>query len=179
MTLIMCLIFSTRRESDNIKSNLSTYPNSFQTAFKRTLVPDFGYVAFINPGSNSASRGGSPFVGVSISLTAVNKNTPLALTKHSFSQRFAFHTGVILESIKEENVRDDFFQGMSLMIGGSYKVITQSTRIISGVIIYNKIDAVSASKSIAIQPYIGLSIDIEIRKWLAEIIPSFGKNFKK
>jgi hypothetical protein len=157
---------------------LTTYTDTFETAYKRVLVPDFGYVAFVGDGNNTSLNGGSPFVGINISLSPVNKNTPLRLSNLSFAQRFSIHTGVILESVKKENIRDDFFSGLSLMVGGSYKFLTQSTRINAGGILYNKIDAVTGSKSIAIQPYIGLSIDIEIRKWLSEVIPSFGNNFK-
>ncbi|WP_136466247.1 hypothetical protein [Flagellimonas onchidii] len=170
--------FYAEHEVTSIDIPISTYTNSFATAYKRSLVPDFGYVSFVNIGTNSSLRGGSPFVGVNISLSPSNKNVPLRLSEYDFAQRFSIHTGVVLESIEEANVRDDFFNDLSLMIGGSYKFLTQGTRINFGGLLYNKIDAISGSKSIAVQPYIGLSIDIEIRKWLSEIIPSLGNNFK-
>ena len=130
---------------------------------------------FIKAQSNSTLTGGSPFVGVNISLTPVNKNTPYHLSDLSFSQRVSLHTGVILESLKEENIREDFFNGMSLMVGLGYKFGTQSTRINVGGILYNDINQITGGKSIAIQPYVALSIDIEIRKWLSEFIPSFAQ----
>ncbi|WP_108867516.1 hypothetical protein [Aquimarina aquimarini] len=161
------------------KSIASSYTSSYSTSYRRTLVPDFGYVGYVNVSSSTSLKGGSPFVGVNISLSPVNKNIPYNLSDLTMAQRFSIHTGVVLESVKETNVRDDFFSDFSLMLGGSYKMITQSTRINFGGILYNKIDPISGSKELAIQPYIGLSIDIEIRKWLSEFIPSLTENFKK
>ncbi|AOW20744.1 hypothetical protein LPB138_08675 [Urechidicola croceus] len=155
---------------------LSSYPDKYETSYKRNLVPDFGYITYI-PYEGSVI-GGSPYVGVHISLSPVNKDVPLKLSQLSFGQRFSIHTGVTLNSIEKDGFRDDFFSDYSLMLGGGYKVLTQSTRLNFGGIFFKKLDAVSGESSITIQPYIGLSIDIEIRKWLEGIIPTLTKNLK-
>jgi hypothetical protein len=149
---------------------ISTHTSSFETAYKLTLVPDFGYVAYVNNNDNTP-KGGSLFLGVNVSLSPTNKNVPLKISKLSLMQRLSIHTGLTIGSIYKENVRDNFFENYSLLLGGSYKVLTQGTRINFGGLFYNKIDAINGSKSIAIQPYIGLSIDIEIKKWLQTFYP--------
>ncbi len=154
-------------------NTVTTYPEKFETGYKRALVPDFGYITYIP--YNGSIKGGSPYVGVNISLSPVNKNIPLKLSQLSFSQRFSIHTGVTLNSLEKTGFRDDFFSNYSLMIGGGYKILTQSTRLNFGGVLFKKIDAVSGNSSIAILPYVGLSIDIEIRKWLEGIIPTFTK----
>ncbi len=152
---------------------VSTYSNSFETSYKLSLVPDFGYVGYINDNENGP-QGGNVFMGVNIALSPTNKNAPLQISDLSFKQRFAIHTGVTLGSIAEDNVSDNFFGNHSLLLGGSYKVFTQATRINFGGLFYNKIDGINGSKSIAIQPYIGLSIDIEIRQWLKTVFPNLN-----
>lgn len=154
----------------------STFAKNYETSYKRALVPDFGYIAYIPTGKEIT--GGAPYVGVHISLSPVNKDVPLKLSQLTFSQRFSLHTGVTLNSLKKEGYRDDFFDNYSLMLGGGYKILTQSTRLNFGGVLFKKLDAVSGKSSVAIQPYIGLSIDIEIKKWLEGIIPSFTNNFK-
>lgn len=154
---------------------LTTHSESFETSYKRSLVPDFGLIAY-RAGSSDAIRG-LPYVGVNISLAPVNKDVPLRLSCLSTWQRLSLHTGVTLGSIAEPNRREDFFKDISLMLGGSYKIGTQATRLNFGGLLYNKIDPISGDKSFAITPYVGISIDIEIRKWLSGIIPGYTKNF--
>lgn len=149
---------------------ISTYSESFETSYKSSLVPDFGYVTYISEQEN-APKGGNLFLGVNISLSPSNKNVPLQISKLSLMQRLSVHTGVTIGSIQKDHVRDDFFGNYSLLLGGSYKVLTQGTRINFGGLFYNKIDALNGSKSITVQPYIGLSIDLEIKKWLQTIFP--------
>ncbi|WP_350291898.1 hypothetical protein [uncultured Croceitalea sp.] len=158
-------------EEDLIKTTvLSTYSNSFETSYKLSLVPDFGYVAYLNNNDNTP-QGGNLFLGVNISLSPSNKNAPLQISDLTTKQRLSIHTGVTIGSIAQDNVRDDFFGDYSLLLGGSYKVLTQGTRINFGGLLYNKIDAINGSKSLAIQPYLGLSIDLEIRQWLQTLFP--------
>ncbi|MFD2588979.1 hypothetical protein ACFSQJ_18790 [Croceitalea marina] len=102
----------------------------------------------------------------------------MALSDLSCKQRLAFHTGITITSLEESNKREDFFNRVSWMIGGSYKAFTQATRLNTGVILYNKIDAISGDKSLGFAPYFGLSIDLEIGKWIQKSIPSIGGNFK-
>ncbi|MCP9748604.1 hypothetical protein [Lacihabitans sp. CS3-21] len=155
---------------------ISSYPDKYETSYERSLVPDFGYITYI-PYEGSI-KGGSPYVGVHISLSPVNKDVPLTLSQLTFAQRFSIHTAVTLNSLKKDGFRDDFFANYSLMLGGGYKVLTQSTRLNFGGLFFKKTDAVSGNSNIAVQPYVGISIDIEIRKWLEGIIPTFTKNFK-
>lgn len=150
---------------------ISTYSTSFETAYKLSLVPDFGYVGYVTDSENTP-KGGNLFLGVNISLSPSNKDVPMQISKLSFRQRFSIHTGVTIGSIAEDNVRDNFFGNYSLLLGGGYKVLTQGTRINFGGLLYNKIDAINGSKSLAIQPYIGLSIDLEIKKWLQTVFPN-------
>ena len=149
---------------------ISTYPTSFETSFKLSLVPDLGYVVYLNNSENTP-QGGNLFFGINITLSPSNKNVPLQISKFNLMQRLSIQTGLTLGSIEEKNVRDDLFGNYSLLLGGSYKVLTQGTRINVGGLFYNKIDAINGSKSIAIQPYVGVSIDLEIAKWIQSIFP--------
>lgn len=157
------------------QKQLGTYSNNYETSYKRTLVPDFGYIIYLN----GNLKGGSPYVGVHISLVPVNKDVSMQLSQLSLWQRLSIHTGVNLNPVKKENYRDDFFKNYSLLLGGGLKIFTQSTRLNFGGMLFNKIDAISGKNSIAIQPYIGISIDIEIRKWLESSIPSLTSIFKE
>ena len=157
-------------------STISTHPLNFEKSFKRSLVPDFGLLVNRFPGNEYR---GLPYVGVHIPFAPVNRDVSMAQSKLSFSQRTSLHVGITLSSIAEDNIRDDLFNDYSLMLGFGHKVIHHALRINTGVIAYNKIDAVNGDKSFALTPYLGLSIDIEIRRWLEEVIPSFTGNFKK
>ncbi len=157
--------------------DLSTYTESFQTSYQRYLTADFGFITYGQPDSENFR--GTPFVGVNIALSPMNKNVPLDLSDKNPLKRMAFHVGVTLESVAEDSRRDDFFNNKSLMAGFSYKVFTQATRLNFGGVFYKDIDAVSGDKSLAVYPYVGLSIDLEIRKWLHELVPSLTGNFKK
>lgn len=152
----------------------TSYPEMYETSFERTLVPDFGYITYL-PYSGGI-KGGAPYAGVHISLAPVNKDVPLKLSKLSFSQHFSIHTGITLNSLKKIGFREDFFNDYSLILGGGYKIITQSTRVNFGGVLFKKFDAVSGGSNMAIQPYIGFSIDLKIKKWLEGIIPVFTKN---
>ena len=150
---------------------IPTFSSSFESSYKLSLVPDFGYVVYLSE-SESTPNGGNLFIGVNISLSPSNKNVPMQISKLSVFQRLAIHTGVTIGSVKQENVRDNFFGNYSLLLGASYKVLTQGTRVNIGGMFYNKLDAINGSKTIAIQPYIGISIDLEIKKWLQGIFPN-------
>lgn len=148
---------------------VSTYAKDFTTAYQNALVPDFGYVFYLN--SKNDFRGGSPFLGVNISLAPTNKDVPLTISRLSGWQRLSIHTGVVINSLKEEKKREDFFKNNSAMIGIGYKLLNHALRINAGGVFYKKLDPIDGSKSFAIQPYIGVSIDIEIKKWLESAIP--------
>jgi hypothetical protein len=153
---------------------LSTYTNVYSTSIERTLVPDFGLIGYI-PIDKSNISGGSPFFGCNVSLAPVNKNVPVSLSQLRFAQRTSIHIGASLNPLELKGKRDDFFDNFSLMVGGGYKAFTQSTRVLGGVVVFNKINPISAEKSIAVHPFVGLSIDIEIRKWLEKSISVFKK----
>ena len=153
----------------------TTIALKYETRFKRSLVPDFGYHVYLP--TKSGISGGTPYIGVHLSLSPVNKDIPMILSRLSLAQRLSVHTGITLNTLKKENVREDFFSNYSLFFGGGLKLITQSTRLNFGGILYNELDPISGSTSLSAQPYVGISIDIEIGKWLREIFPSISKKF--
>lgn len=151
--------------------SFNTFEFDFKTNFKRSLVPDFGYVWNL-PTIENGLNGGQLFVGVNISLSPVNKNVPLTLSNLTPGQRLSIHTGITLNSLAKENFREDFFGSNSLLLGIGYKALTQSTRLNGGVLLFQQLDPINGSKSLGVHPYIGLSIDIEIKKWLESTIPN-------
>ncbi|HMI07227.1 MAG TPA: hypothetical protein VK528_06760 [Flavobacterium sp.] len=153
----------------------STFAETFEKSYKRAIVADFGYVAFAN--FDDDLTGGNLFLGINIQLQPVNKNTPLRLSALTFGQRVSIHTGFLINSLKKDYVREDFFKDNSLLLGASYKILAQALRINLGGVFYKKIDPLTASKKVAIQPYIGLSIDLEIRAWLIQTFPSLTTIF--
>lgn len=152
---------------DNIQ--YSTFPENFDSSYKNALVPDFGFVLFSN--TSNTLKGGSPFLGVNISLKPSNKNIPLQISNLDILQRLSIHTGILLNSINENKVREDLFKKNSLLLGAGYKVFNHAYRINCGGIIYKQIDPINGSKKFAVAPYVGISIDIEIKKWLTNTIP--------
>lgn len=150
--------------------SLSTFATSFQTAFQRTIVPDFGYVIYIN--DENSFTGGSPFVGVNISLAPVNKDIPMQISTLTIWQRLSIHTGIVINSLSESKKRENLFKENSAMLGFGYKIFNHNFRINIGGVFYKSLDPITASKSFAVQPYVGLSIDFEIRKWLSQLVPA-------
>lgn len=160
-------------ELNNKLSYFSTFPSSFSDAYKNAIVPDFGFVVFDN--FSDTFQGGSPFVGFNVSLSPSNKNIPLQLSNLSIKQRLAIHTGFLLNSLKEDKKREDLFDNTSLIVGLSYKVFNHAYRVTCGTVVYKQINPIDSTKSFAFAPYIGLSIDIEIKKWIEGIIPDLKK----
>ncbi len=155
----------------------STFPKDFKTGYERRLIPDFGYALYL-PGEGSIP-GGVPFVGVHIPLAASNKDVPLRLSKFRIVDRISVHTGITINSLKKDRFREDLFDGFSLLIGGSVKVLSHATRINGGIVLFKDIDPISAKSSFGVQPYVGLSFDLEIRAWLEKNIKPLGTIFKK
>jgi|GEM_PF-6298014 len=150
--------------------SFSTFAESFKTAYERVIVPDFGYIIYVSEKNNF--NGGSPFVGVNISLSPVNKNIPMQISTLSLWQRLSIHTGITINKLAENKKREDLFKENSLLLGLGYKIFNHSYRINFGGVLYKSLDPITGSKSFAIQPYVGLSIDFEIRKWLSQLVPA-------
>lgn len=158
------------RETENKEPPYySTFPSNFTEGYKNAIVPDFGFIVYSN--FSGTFEGGSPFVGVNVSLSPSNKNVPMQLSNLTFAQKLAIHTGILLNSVKENGKRQDLFSNTSLLVGLSYKFLNHAYRITAGTIVYNQIDPIDSQKSLALAPYLGLSIDIEIKKWLEGIFP--------
>lgn len=146
----------------------STFTISFEKSYRNAIVPDFGYVVFSNLGNEF--NGGAIFVGANISLQPSNKDVPLQISDLTLGQRVAIHTGITLNSIdKGNNQRLDLFNSSSLLMGISYKIFNHAYRINVGGLVYRQVDAVTRDKSFAVAPYIGISIDFEIRKWINSV----------
>lgn len=149
--------------SYDANKNLTTYSKDFATSYQRRLILDFGYIGFLQ---TKDFKGGSPFLGVNIALKPSNKNTSFSLSKLDFWQKSSLHLGLTLNSLKKENRIEDFFGKTSLTVGYGYKFLNHSTRIVVGTVVFNQIQPLNLEKNLRLLPYIGLSIDIEIYKWI-------------
>lgn len=163
----------TRLEATQLKTvSFSTFPSSFTKAYTNAIVPDFGFIIY--DGFRNNFSGGSLFIGANISLKPSNKDVPLQLSRLDFLQRIAIHTGVLTSPIdKGVGQREDLFQNTSLMLGASCKIFNHAYRINLGGIFYKQVDPITSVKTIAVAPYLGISIDIEIRKWLSGIFDDY------
>lgn len=128
-------------------------------------IPDFGLIVygfqkdFIRP---------APYLGVQLNFRQVDKEIPLhQYPRHKFTHRFSLGLGYTLMSLAEESKREDFFEKGAFMTGFGIR-LSNALRITGGALWFYKNDPnpVLDGRSIACVPYMGLSVDLELRNLL-------------
>jgi hypothetical protein len=154
----------------------STHSIDFMTASKFKISPDFGLVLIGNAPGKGLVHDIVPYLGFNINFRSIDKNIPMSAVRHKpWSYYLSFNAGLTLSSIKIDNKRDDLFSGKSLM-GGFGLRLNNYLKVIGGGVFYKKysLNPLSNDKSVAVSPYLGLSVDYE----LSELFGGINKLFK-
>jgi hypothetical protein len=151
----------------------STTYFSFDTRSKFTITPDFGYVYY---GFQDGFQGMTPYIGAQIEFRYYDKNMPFRLIPNKKLMHYlSFTTGLTLASLKEQNRREDFFSGKSMLIGLGIR-LSNSVRFTFGGVLFNKLDPnpLVDNKTLAITPFTGISVDLKLQSLfgdLASLVP--------
>ena len=148
-----------------VKYNSSTLILDFEKRSKFQITPDFGWIGY---GFQEDFYGFSPYLGFHINFRYINKNIPFSkLPNKTCFHYLSFMTAWSLTSISEEGKRKDFFSNSTLLTGLGIR-LNNSLRITGGVNWFYMIDPnpLINEKSIAVTPYVGLSIDLDVKQFL-------------
>lgn len=156
----------------------STVINNFQTRGQLTLIPDFGliYYGFAPFNANSQFMSVSPYLGVEVNWRPLDKN--VYFRNIPYKTWYSLHhwsttVGITLISMAYPGKRTDLFSKTSLMLGMGYR-LGSAIRITGGALFFNKYDSYfSLNKSLAVTPYVGLSIDLDFKKIFGSIVDAF------
>lgn len=175
-----------KKEKDTIKSAIAIHfvkvetatgtSNifSFETRSALRIIPDFGLVYY---GFQDGFQGITPYLGFQVNLRSMDKNIPFQIYPNKkLLHRLTLGLGYTLISLSETGKRDDFFDGKgALMIGAGIK-FNHAMKVTAGTMWFQKEDPnpIISKKTQAFTPYLGLSIDLDVKKFFndfATLIP--------
>lgn len=157
-------------------TNLTTQQYTVQTSAGLQIVADGGliFTGFQN-GFNTVT----PYVGINIALRPLDSDLPFrSLVRNkriSTLQRFTIDLGVTLNSIAKANYRANLFGNDNVMVGLGYK-FSHVISVNFGGLIYNNVDPnpLLDKKTVAVAPYVGISINLKIKDALGDIAKVFA-----
>lgn len=148
-----------------IKYSSTTDVFDFEKRSKFQITPDFGWIWY---GLQEDFNGFSPYLGFHINFRYINKNIPFSrLPNKTCLHYLSFMTAWSLASISEKGKRENFFDKSTLLTGIGLR-LNNALRVTTGVNWFYKLDPnpTIETKSIAVTPYIGLSIDLDVKQFL-------------
>jgi len=158
-------------------SNAIASSINFQNRAKLRLVPDFGFITIFK-GDGSANRQDYvPYLGFHVNLRPIDKDVKMRFVRmKSWKYYLSFYSGLTLSSIEVEGQREDFFANKSLLAGIGIR-INHSLRATVGSVIFraNSTNPLSDSKSVKMVMTAGISLDLEIQKFIGGIKSIFIK----
>lgn len=166
------MIVNKNNDSQDLFFNVKNYSSTttvldFEKRSKFQITPDFGWIWY---GFQEDFNGFSPYLGFHINFRYINKNVPfnrLPNKKCADLHYWSFMTAWSLTSIAEEGKREDFFANSTFLTGIGFR-INNALRVTAGVNWFYKLDPnpIIETKSIAVTPYIGLSVDLDVKQFL-------------
>jgi hypothetical protein len=147
----------------------NTYLN-FETRNKAMITPDFGFAtsALSKQGKN-LEYGIIPYIGFHINFMAVDKDIEFKSYKKDWKQRVSFMAGWSMVSLKNsDSTYRNFFEKSSLLTGFGYR-LSNAFRITAGTqwLFKSSFDSNNKEKRKMLGvPYIGLSIDFNVKQYL-------------
>lgn len=155
-------------------TNGNTFIFSFESRTKFSLVPEVGLVSnlFFKSGQ-STNYTLIPYIGASVNFSQLDRDIPFKLIRNkTFAQRLSFMVGYSVVPIKDDNInnpRDDFFEKSSLLTGFGFR-FSNTVKAIGGYIWFYKRPALATeSRTLASMPYLGVSFDLDIKKYIETI----------
>ncbi len=166
------MIVNKNNDSNNLFFKVNNYSSTtavldFEKRSKFQITPDFGWIWY---GLQEDFNGFSPYLGFHINFRYINKNIPFSrLPNKTFADLhyWSFMTAWSLTSISEEGKRENFFANSTLLTGIGFR-FCNALRATAGVNWFYKLDPnpTIETKSIAVTPYIGLSVDLDVKQFL-------------
>ncbi len=156
-----------------------------ETRAEAVIQPDFGAVfyGFGAPGNGIGLTkdfmGVMPYVGFNIMLRSFDADIPIRFIRPLYPwQRLSFHAGVTLLTLAKDNYRDNLFGGQNLMLGVGYR-LNSGLKLQGGLILYKKRtnpSPLNTDNVTAPIGYLGLSLDLRLRKALGDVGKFFTAN---
>jgi hypothetical protein len=145
---------------------LNTNIINFKTRGENLINPCFGFVALGTLQSSKSTFWDVPgYIGFHINLRPIDKNIPFRLLPNRGIQHYlSFFAALTLTSLGEEGKREDLFGKKSLLTGVGFRV-NNAIRLTAGTAWVKKIDPdpITTKKSAAVLPYIGVSVDLDLK----------------
>ncbi|SNZ01667.1 hypothetical protein [Flagellimonas pacifica] len=165
-------------EISNIEFGLNpivtkTSINSFDERIKLKFTPDIG---LINYGFQSDFNEISPYLGFHFNLSYLDKDIPFKkLRNKTVWDRLSINLGWALNSIEKSDRREGLIDDGSLLVGLGFR-IDHTFRLTFGGNVFYKLDEspISNQRELAVTPYVGLSVDFEVK----ELLNGFSSIFK-
>lgn len=156
---------------NNTSANFNTYLFSFSERTKIKFTPDLGLV---NYGFQSGFNEISPYFGFHYNFTYIDKNIPFRLIDKNVLDYLSISLGWSFNSIEKEGRREGLIGDGSLMTGLGVR-INNTFRLTMGGNWFYKLDEnpILNDRRLAVTPYLGLSIDFEVK----ELLNGFSKIF--
>jgi len=143
---------------------------------KLRIIPVFGYVGVFKGNNLYSFQDFTPYLGFHINFRSLDKHIPFKdILYKSWRHRFSFMSGFTLSSLKIENKRDDFFGSFSLLTGLGFRLNSYFT--ITGGNVWFKttdINPLSDDKPLRFSPFVGISLDLDLR----DRFPGINNPFK-
>lgn len=154
---------------------------TFATRNKGLLTPDFGVVTSAPFKSGKKfSYGIVPYLGFNINIMPVDKDLTFSTYKKDWKQHLSIMVGWSLVSMEQDSTYKNFFTNSSLLLGMGYR-FNNVLRISAGTELLfktGKDNSNNPTKKIAAIPYIGLSLDLDIKSYLngfVDLLSGIGK----
>jgi hypothetical protein len=142
---------------------------------KLKLIPDFGFIGIFKGDNSLSFQDIVPYLGLNYNLRSIDKSISMRKVRFKpWNYYLSFHTGVTLTSLKIENKRDNLFGSFCLLTGVGVR-INHIFRLTGGTVWFRSINKnpLIDDKPLAFSPYVGLSIDFELK----DMFNGIGKIF--
>ena len=149
--------------------NVSTFTASFEARGKARIIPDFGLAAF---GFQKDFFGVTPYIGFHVNLVPIDKDIAWKVYPNkTLLTRSSIMFAWTLTGVEEEGKRENLFNNYSFLAGYGFK-LNHMIQITAGGLMFNKIDPNPTinTKSFAMAPYVGLSVDADLKEMLNGIL---------
>ncbi len=151
----------------SVSYSTNSYITGLKTRGKLRIIPSFGVVGF---GEVNGYGFGyiSPYLGFNINLTPIKKDIPLAnYPNKNWKHHFSLMFGWTLTDISKSNKRESLYKNSSFLTGINYR-LSHSFHLSAGCLWFQKIDSnpIVSDKSIATVPFVGISLDLDLKEYM-------------
>jgi hypothetical protein len=154
---------------------------NFETRNKVLITPDFGITtSAITKEGKKLEYGIVPYLGFHLNLMAVDKDISFKSYKKNWKQYTSLMVGWSMVNMKQDSTYDNFFEKSSLLTGAGFR-INNTIRLTAGaqwLFKFGKDAANNRTKKLQAYPFLGLSIDFNMKQYLngfTDLLSGIGK----